>query len=842
MSDPTRVDAAGLDRGDAAASDGREAIGAQATARHRTVVATTRRTLLDLPLHPFIIGTAFVLNLWAENLLNHVRLEDVLPVWAMVVIAVLAMGALATAAVRSVHLAGTFTTVVVVWVLSFGYLSDAVRDIVGEELLLTAWVALGIAMLALTVTLGRWMGGITRYLNVVGILVVLINVVSVVPYQIAAIAQGVYQPDGLNSMAGVPSGPSSERRDIYYIILDRYPSQQTLAGTAFEYDNGPFLRALERRGFYVASYSHANYTFTAQSLASSLNMNYLDVEAMGETAPATDAWKPVYDMLAGSLAAPKFLEEQGYTYVQLPSWFEPTAAGAEVDARYRSASFSEFARAMYRSTVVSAVLEELNLAGPDTGHVDNAVYQFDRLQDLDELGGPTFVFAHILLPHPPYVFGPGGPLPITEVTDGIDAPREAFLGQLEYTNMRVLELVDELLGGPDEADPIVVLQADEGPYNRQVVSDWRSASPDDYQVKFGILNAYHTPGLSPTALYPSITPVNTFRLLFNGYFGAEFPLLDDRIYAVGQTIYDNVDITDELVREPPADVPNRTAVFYDVQPPTEWTAGASQEYLALVRNTGDVTWRSDGPDAVSLTVGFAAAYDRENVAEQAYAIQDDVAPGATARIKVKLAAPDADGEYELSHRLVHGVTGFKPGPSTRVTVTSTPDTWDELLAADYRLIAPSDWTQGSSATYEVRVTNRGPHTWSASGDRPVRLGVHFGNESDAPHDGWVTDERYSLPHDVAPGRSVVIEVEVTAPDQSGGYVLRHRLVKENTVWFGDVAGQTVEVTPGLEPWPLVAGVGGALAVAGLGLWLLTRPGSSGQSPGWSRFNRRGGRS
>ena len=31
-------------------------------------------------------------------------------------------------------------------------------------------------------------------------------------------------------------------------------------------------------------------------------------------------------------------------------------------------------------------------------------------------------------------------------------------------------------------------------------------------------------------LYPSITPVNTFRLVFNCYFGASYPLQEDITY------------------------------------------------------------------------------------------------------------------------------------------------------------------------------------------------------------------------------------------------------------------------------------------------------------------------
>jgi hypothetical protein len=286
-------------------------------------------------------------------------------------------------------------------------------------------------------------------------------------------------------------------------------------------------------------------------------------------------------------------------------------------------------------------------------------------------------------------------LPASKWTDGISAPREAFLGQLEYTNERVLQVLDELLGQSHDSDPIVILQADEGPYNRQVVSNWRSASAEDYQLKFGILNAYYLPGATAAPLYPNITPVNTFRLVFDRYFGAEFPLLEDRVYAFGDSIYDNVDITDQLVRTQRPDAIDDDRVLYDGTAPTAWTAGAIKSYDVLLRNTGAVTWESDGRDSVALRVRFKGAGDLANSGlEQAFPLEHDVPPGETARLHVEIAAPDADGQYRLEHRLAYGFNWFRPGPSERVTVTSTPDTWQRLLSASYRFSAPTQWILG----------------------------------------------------------------------------------------------------------------------------------------------------
>jgi len=65
---------------------------------------------------------------------------------------------------------------------------------------------------------------------------------------------------------------------------------------------------------------------------------------------------------------------------------------------------------------------------------------------------------------------------------------------------------------------------------------------------FPILNAYYLPGAGKEKLYPTISPVNSFRLIFDTYFGAHYDLLPDVSYepkntqqaqftAVGQSDY-----------------------------------------------------------------------------------------------------------------------------------------------------------------------------------------------------------------------------------------------------------------------------------------------------------------
>jgi len=62
--------------------------------------------------------------------------------------------------------------------------------------------------------------------------------------------------------------------DVYIIILDAYLRSDVLK-TTFNLDNGAFIETLTKMGFYVPSCSMSNYAYTPLSMASFLNMEYV---------------------------------------------------------------------------------------------------------------------------------------------------------------------------------------------------------------------------------------------------------------------------------------------------------------------------------------------------------------------------------------------------------------------------------------------------------------------------------------------------------------------------------------------------------------------------------------
>jgi hypothetical protein len=147
---------------------------------------------------------------------------------------------------------------------------------------------------------------------------------------------------------------------------------------------------------------------------------------------------------------------------------------------------------------------------------------FDRIDDIARMPEPTFAYIHVISPHPPFVFGPDG-----EPTHPADFWNEkqqypaklyaqGYQNQLTFLNKKMIEAVDTILAN-SVTPPIIVLQGDHGP--------WLQTR----EKRMWILNAYYLPGQADK-LYPQISPVNTFRLIFDSYFGGQYGLLEDVSY------------------------------------------------------------------------------------------------------------------------------------------------------------------------------------------------------------------------------------------------------------------------------------------------------------------------
>jgi hypothetical protein len=502
----------------------------------------------ELPIAPLLLAAFPVLFLFAENAVQQVTLD---PLWLPLGAAIAGAGITLLVCIvlfRDVRRGGLLASALVALFMSFGHAWNIARDdhgLTDRMPLAWAWLAIAVIALLLVWRSGRFAGPVMQAVNVAAVVLFAMNLVRVGEFAVGASAP--LAPEAA-SVVPIPAGlgAQAERKpDVYYIILDRYSNAETLR-ELYGFDNTPFLDALRARGFDVAEDSWANYFKTSLSLVSSLSMEHLDGEALRKASGGDgSSFKPLHEALHGRLPVPATFKSLGYEYVHIANTWEPTGTNVDADRLLRWSEGSEFSSAVVATTAWSlrepwvppTEPEDLGEGvGPPELLREHTLFQLDALADSVARPGPTFVFAHLLLPHSPWRFNADGSFPTPEQVASRTRD-ENYLEHLQFTNTRILEVIDRLLDVPAGEEPVIILQADEGEFpiefaRNQVHFDWLNARPDQIQRKFGILNAFRLPGVDPAAvgIHDRITPVNAFRIVLNAYFDANLPLLPDTTY------------------------------------------------------------------------------------------------------------------------------------------------------------------------------------------------------------------------------------------------------------------------------------------------------------------------
>lgn len=499
-------------------------------------------------IHPLLFAAYPVLFLWSQNLGETNPSDVVLPLVLAVTVAAAATWLLGLL-LRDRRRGALIVSPLLVGLLMYGHAATLLAKIHIPGLVQQAgWVALVIVGILAALRLSaRHLATVDRALDRIAAILVAVTLLLIVPFQVGAAGRGP-----LATVEPQPDTTSAPKRDVYWLVWDRYGSDRSydlLYG--IQNDLTPWLR---EQGFTVLDKSHANYVRTGVSIPTTMNMTHLN-QIAGMPGPDSRDNAPIQGLMQASLVARQF-KALGYRYYHIGSWWGPNATDVAADVNLNVNGPSDFVSTLYDKSAVPALVRRFRLQGlgdkRDRAN-RNAAYELDALAGLRDEPGPKFIFSHILLPHPPAIYDRDGRF-MSLAEEKALPPGEQLERQLDYTNSRIREIVGDLLDLPEAQRPIIVLQADEGPesvaYNatRDSTYDWDQASDDEIEIKYGILNAWFLPGGEDLGLYPTQTAINTFPILFSRYFGLDYPLLPDRVYAPSRYYlsYDIRDVTDKL--------------------------------------------------------------------------------------------------------------------------------------------------------------------------------------------------------------------------------------------------------------------------------------------------------
>jgi len=487
-------------------------------------VIKTLSRWFSIPWYPIVFGAYPVLALLAFNS-GQVKVEAG---WRPLLICVVFAGTLfllLRLLLRDWHRAAFLSTLLMILFFSYGHIHILLTEKL-EDFDFTRWLLLAWFLLAVIAVVWAVKKAPTSALtwNVIALGLVVTSLVQISPDLRTRSVQAnrVTAKNAPEGSLTLPQNPP----DIYYFILDMY-TREDLLKSAYDYDNGGFVKALEERGFYVAQCSQSNYTRTELSVTSSLNFSYLQDLDPKFSDPKSISRSHLWDALKHN-AARYQLESLGYKTISFANgfpWSELDDGDIFLTPPPFSSGMTEF-ETLFIQTTLARQLQDFGWLDLDqiTGQNfrDRDMLIFNSIEDLAQMQGPKFVYIHLILPHPPFVFGPNG-----EHTNPADFWNEkklypankfelGYTNQLTFLNSKMLDAVDTILSESRNA-PIIILQGDHGP--------WLQPKPQH----FFILNAYYLPG-HKTALYPTISPVNSFRLVFNDYFSGKYEMLKDVTY------------------------------------------------------------------------------------------------------------------------------------------------------------------------------------------------------------------------------------------------------------------------------------------------------------------------
>jgi hypothetical protein len=357
------------------------------------------------------------------------------------------------------------------------------------------------------------------------------------------------------------SAKNKPKPDIYYIVLDRFASDDVLK-SQFGYDNSDFSNYLRELGYQVNPTSYSNYPYTTMSVASTVQTDYHGdiVNKYGSASQQTIV--PFNESVRKSPVAAA-LKDIGYEYTLVGNWYEssnksPLADETVVEAgkltilglttvldnfSKNNLIASPFGRII---TTKIAIGDFKVLWYENLGDVDQTKLQLATLKEMaNESSGGRFIFAHLLTPHEPYDFNADGSINPNNSSDNVGRPvKEKYINQVKHITghmKQLLKTIDERSNG----QAIVVLQADEGPYpfqlndeiydgtlvnNELLTGDMRKWTDAALRMKMSNQAAYHIPAADWNTDAGAADSVNVFRLVFNRYFDTSLPYLPDCHY------------------------------------------------------------------------------------------------------------------------------------------------------------------------------------------------------------------------------------------------------------------------------------------------------------------------
>jgi hypothetical protein len=331
----------------------------------------------------------------------------------------------------------------------------------------------------------------------------------------------------------IPDG--KPKPDIYLLLFDAYAGNIALRQW-LNYDNTANDRFLTSKGFFVAKTPFSNYKFTAFSMASMLNMDYIPWY-QEKKVPTREELVDCGTIVKYNQAT-KFLSANGYEIVN-NSIFDIDKHPAHINQRFLPVNTRLISEEtlIYRLSVhfewwfrKQPVLKDLLPVESREDEIANIERAIDLTmkEPSKKTGRPKFVYSHFMVPHLPNFFDSTGKrVPEDQLTYSpyLKDHYDRYLKNLQFANSLIRKMVTHIQQQTNN-QAVIIVMSDHG-------IRWPIHSSHLY-LENNNINAVFLPGKQYAGWSDSSTNVNQFRILFNTLFDQQFKPLPDSCVQMGR--------------------------------------------------------------------------------------------------------------------------------------------------------------------------------------------------------------------------------------------------------------------------------------------------------------------
>ncbi len=502
------------------------------------MLTKAKQVLGRVPVFLLLVPLFFIYSGYNE-LFGFLSFSFIIKNTAFILAGVIAVYALGYFLLKQQDKAAVFSVFISVSVLGFGFLHDSLKKVTANSIITSFTIVIPV-LLALyilcVILLKKYSAGLKElffFLNMLFLVLILSEIPnSIKRYRLDKSVHNLidFRFDAATAYNPKTTVADSLKPDIYFILFDAMASSKSMlpltGKSVTDLDN-----FLQQKGFYIVSDAASNYNFTLHSVSTTFNMEYLPswiAPVMSD--PKTYFWggNSIKD---NSLF--RILSKEGYSIKSYqPISFDNPDWPADpyfLNLKTHHFFFKTLPGRIYRdifwnySKINMDIVKKYQFSllrkrqTEKKRLLDTTAYLVRK--SCSATASPKFVYAHFMIPHDPYVFDSTGHLlPVEQTIVQSDSHAlSIYYGQYRYASSLVQSLVN-YIQEHNKKNTVIIVAGDHG---------CKIENQQTLPYRFNNYSAFYFPDRSYTMLYKNISPVNSFRVLLNKYFHANYSLLAD---------------------------------------------------------------------------------------------------------------------------------------------------------------------------------------------------------------------------------------------------------------------------------------------------------------------------